>query len=120
MVTLIATALAPAGTPHSPATGKARSAPGRSAGPPLGPLARRVSASRQGETMKKPSGGGGGGWHGLTRLTESTYHPPPMLLELSSPSCQRSRRVLPAKLGRPAAASRRRPIVPARHARSPP
>src|SRR6185369_2351311 len=51
---LIATAFADAGIPHRPVTGNVRVAPAFSPGPPEGPGAPRVSATRQGGTVKKP------------------------------------------------------------------
>jgi len=55
---LIATAFADAGIPHRPVTGNVRTAPAVRPGPPEGPGAPRVSATRQGVTVKKPTGGG--------------------------------------------------------------
>src|SRR5439155_13552472 len=55
---LIATAEAVDGIPQRPETGKTRAAPAASAGPPEVPAGPRVSATRQGVTVKKLVGGG--------------------------------------------------------------
>src|SRR5271169_3757712 len=50
-VTFAATAMASAGTPHgAPVRGKSRESLGWSAGPPVGPVAPRVSTTRHGVT----------------------------------------------------------------------
>src|SRR5207249_6298082 len=55
-VRLRATAFADDGIEQRPATGNVRRAPAASDGPPEGPAALRVSATRQGLTVKNPSG----------------------------------------------------------------
>ena len=52
------TAVADAGISQSPVTGNARTEFAASAGPPEGPGGFRVSATRQGATVKKPLPGG--------------------------------------------------------------
>ena len=54
-MTLSTTAEASAGTPHWPAIAKARAAPAESGGPPYGPVASRVSTTRQGVTVWNPT-----------------------------------------------------------------
>src|SRR5258708_26483494 len=54
----MAIALAPDGIPQRPATGKVLDAPAPNGGPPEGPRALRVSATRQGVTVKNWAGGG--------------------------------------------------------------
>ena len=49
---LIATALAEDGIPQRPVTGKVRTVFANNVGPPEGPGALRVSATRQGDTVK--------------------------------------------------------------------
>src|SRR5258708_6221731 len=55
-VTMRATALAMDGIPQTPVTGKLRFVLAPSAGPPEGPTGLRVSATRQGVTVKKLQG----------------------------------------------------------------
>ena len=50
-VVLSTTEVALVGTPHAPATRKVRWSPAESAGPPYGPGALRVSATRHGVTV---------------------------------------------------------------------
>src|SRR6185295_6171077 len=52
-VTLVESARAVTGMPQTPNTEKSRRAPEESTGPPSGPLAFRVSMTRQGERVKK-------------------------------------------------------------------
>ncbi len=54
----MATAFAESGIPQRPATGKLRTVLAESAGPPDGPSGLRVSATRQGATVKKPAPAG--------------------------------------------------------------
>ena len=62
---LIATAVAEAGIPQMPVTGKLRMVLAESGGPPEGPGGLRVSATRQGASVKRLVPGGALGTVGV-------------------------------------------------------